>query len=154
MRSVLTTLQEAVAQQLRQHLGLPGATVLARRASDLESQIEAVVQAAVGLSLIVLDPLPRRVAPAVPGPAFLEIALTVRVIENLLTNDTGASLLAAAERACQVLHLWPLPPACGDGTLLLAETDPWTTPAGNTRGATALDLHFYAASSLAAYPQN
>jgi len=154
MRSVLETLQEAVAQQLRQHLCLPGAAVTARRASDLESQVEAVLQAAVGLSLIVLDPCPRRVAPAVPGPAFLEISLTVRVIENLLTNDAGAGLLAAAERASQVLHLWPLPEACGDGTLLLAETDPWTTPTGVTRGATALDLHFRAAGSLAAYPQN
>jgi hypothetical protein len=153
MRSSLETLQEAVAQQLRQHLCLPGAAVLARRASDLESQIEAVIQAAVGLSLIVLDPRPRRVAPSVPGPAFLEIELTVRVIENLLTNDAGAGLLAAAERACQVLHLWPLPEPCGDGALLLAETDPWTTPTGITRGATALDLHFRAAGSLAAYPQ-
>jgi hypothetical protein len=153
MRGLLETLQESVARQLRHHLALPGVAVSARRAGDLASQVEAVVRAAVGLSLVVLDPRPLRVAPAVPGPAFLEIALTVRVIENSLTNDTGAGLLAAAERACQVLHLWPLPESCGDGTLLLAETDPWTTPTGSFRGATALDLHFRAAGSLAAWPQ-
>jgi hypothetical protein len=149
MSSVLENLQEAVVQQLRQHLCLPGAAVLARRAADLESQIEATVQGALGLSLLVLDPCPRRVAPTAPGPAFLEIALTVRLIENLLINDTGAGLLAAAERACQVLHLWALPAACGDGVLHLAETDPWTAPAGPTRGAVALDLHFVGAVSLA-----
>jgi hypothetical protein len=149
MRSVLESLQEAVTQQLRQQLCLPGASVLARRASDLESQVAATVQSALGLCLIVLDPRPQRVATAVPGPAFLEIEVTVRVIENLATNDTGVGLLAAAERACQVLHLWPLPTAGGDGTLHLAETNPWTTPTGQAKGAVVLDVHFLAAGSLA-----
>jgi hypothetical protein len=148
MRSILENLQDAVVQHLQQHLGVTGATVTARKTADLPSQLEAAVQSAVGLSLIVLDPCPRRVAPAVPGPAFLEIALTVRLIENLLINDTGAGLLAAAERACQVLHLWPLPATCGDGVLQLAELEPWTAPGGLVRGAAAVDLHFLAAGSL------
>jgi hypothetical protein len=150
MPSVLEHLQTAVVRELREHLCLAGAVVVARRAADLDSQIEAAVQAALGLSVIVLDPRPRRVASDAPGPVFVDIALTVRVIENLLVNETGAGLLAAAERASQVLHLWPLPAPCGDGVLRLAETDPWTAPAGPARGAVVLDLHFLAAGTIAA----
>ncbi len=149
MSSALETLQSAVAERLRQQLNLAGATVLVRRASDLDSQIEAAAEGALGLCVIVLDPRPKRVAPAVPGPAFLEIVLTVRIIENLLTETEGPGLLAAAERSSQVLHLWPLPPDCGDGALQIMETDPWTIPPGTLRGANALDLHFHASCALA-----
>jgi hypothetical protein len=150
MPSFLEHLQAAVVRELREHLCHAGAVVVARRAADLDSQIEAAVQAALGLSVIVLDPVPRRIAPDAPGPVFVDIALTVRVIENLLVNATGAGLLAAAERASQVLHLWPLPAPGADGVLRLAETNPWTAPAGPKRGAVALDLHFLAAGAIAA----
>jgi hypothetical protein len=149
MSSVLIQLQNAVVQQLQRRLCLAGATVLARRAADLDSQIEAAVQSALGLTILVLDPTPRRVEATVPGPVFLEIALTVRVIENLLANSASTGLLVAAERASQALHLWNWPAPGGEGVLRLAETNPWTAPAGPTRGAVALDLHFWAEGSLA-----
>ena len=149
MSSVLNQLQNAVVQQLQRRLCLASSTVLARRAADLDSQVEAAVQSALGLTILVLDPTPRRVEPSVPGPVFLEIALTVRVIENLLANACGPGLLIAAERVSQALHLWNWPTAGGDGVLRLAETNPWTTPVGPLRGAVALDLHFWAEGSLA-----
>jgi len=148
MSSALENLQTAVVRQLREQMCLAGATVVARRAADLDSQIETAVQAALGLSVIVLDPCPRRVEPSVPGPVYLEIALTVRVIENLLINESGGGLLAAAERASQTLHLWPLPAPWADNVLRLAEHNPWTTPTNPIRGAVALDLHFIAAGSV------
>ena len=149
MSSVLIQLQNAVVQQLQRRLCLSGAAVLARRAADLDSQIEAALQSALGLTILVLDPTPRRVESAVAGPIFSEIALTVRVIENLLANTSGAGLLVAAEHASQALHLWNWPAPGGEGVLRLAETNPWTAPAGPTRGAVALDLHFWAEGSLA-----
>jgi hypothetical protein len=150
MPSVLEHLQAAVVRELRERLCLAGAVVVARRAADLDSQLDAAVQSALGLSLLVLDPRPRKISPTAPGPVFVDIALTVRVIENLLVNSTGPSLLAAAERASQVLHLWPLPAPCADGVLRLADTDPWTQPGNPQRGAVALDLHFLAAGTIAA----
>jgi hypothetical protein len=149
MSSVLEQLQAAVVRELREQLLRMGAVVVARRAADLDSQIEAAVQAALGLSVIVLDPRPRRIAPDAAGPVLVDIALTVRVIENLLVNETGAGLVAVAERVSQALHLWPLPAPCADGVMRLAETDPWTVPAGPVRGVVALDIHFLAAGSLA-----
>ncbi len=150
MSSVLENLQSAIVRQLREHLCLVGATVVARRAADLESQIEVATQAALGLSVIVLDPCPQRVEPDAPGPVFLEIAVTVRVIENLLINQTGGGLLKTAERAGRALHLWPLPEPWAGCVLRLADHNPWTTPTSPTRGAVALDLHFLAAGSFAA----
>ena len=150
MPSVLKTLQDAVVGRLRQQLSLPGVSILARRTGDLASQVAAAVQSALGVSLIVLDPQPRRVAASVPGPAFLDITLEVRVIENLLITNAGADLLAVAERASQVLHLWPLPPPAREGVLQLTDTDPWTTPTGPLRGAVAIDLHFHTTGTLAA----
>jgi len=150
MPSMLEQLQAAVVRELREQLGRTGAVVVARRAVDLESQVETAVQAALGLSVIVLDPRPRRCTPAAPGPVFTDIALTVRVIENLLVNESGAGLLAVGERVSQALHLWPLPAPCADGVMRLAETDPWTAPAGPVRGAVALDIHFLAGGALAA----
>lgn len=149
MLSVLENLQMAVVRQLREQLCLAGTNVVARRSADLDSQIETSVQTALGLSLIVLDPCPRRIEPAAPGPVFLEIALTVRVIENLLLNQSGPSLLTAAERASQVLHLWPLPPPWADNVLRLAEKNAWSTTTSPLRGAVALDLHFITAGQLA-----
>src|SRR5262245_38958514 len=139
MSSVLQNLQAAVVQRLTQKLELPGAAVAARRAADLESQVDAAVKGALGLSLLVLDPAPSRVASSLPGPVFLEVAVTVRVIENLLINTSGSGLLAAAERASKLLHLWPLPSFCGDGVLQLAEAEPWAAPGPAQRGAVALD---------------
>ena len=150
MRSLLEHLQTSVVRELREHLVLAGAVVIARRAADLDSQIEMAVQASLGLSVIVLDPRPRRIAPDAPGPVFVDIALTVRVIENLLVNESGSGLLSVAERVSQVLHLWPLPAPCAAGVLRLMETDPWTAPSGPARGAVALDLHFLAAGTIAA----
>jgi hypothetical protein len=149
MSSVLIQLQNAVVQQLQQRLCLSGTKVLARRVADLDSQIEAAVQSALGLTILVLDPIPRRVEAEVPGPIFLEIALTIRIIENLLINAGGAGPLVAAERTSQVLHLWNWPDPDGEGVLRLAETNPWSVPTGPMRGAVVLDLHFLAEGSLA-----
>ncbi|HVU37931.1 MAG TPA: hypothetical protein VHC95_06320 [Opitutales bacterium] len=147
MSSALESLQSAIVRQLREPMTHLGATVIARRAADLESQLETAIQAALGLSIIVLDPLPRRVEPAAPGPVFAEILITVRVIENLLINEHGTGILAAAEHASAALHLWPLSAPWAGQVLRLAENNPWTNPAGPLRGAVALDLHFLAASA-------
>lgn len=147
MSCVLENLQATIVRQLREPMAHLGATVIARRAVDLESQLETAIQAAMGLSVIVLDPLPRRIEPAVPGPVYAEILVTVRVIENLLINEHGTGILAAAERASAALHLWPLPSPWAGQVLRLAENNPWTNPAGPLRGAVALDLHFLASSA-------
>jgi len=150
MTSILENLQTAIVRQLREQMGAASATVVARRAADLDSQVEAAVQGALGLSVIVLDPCPQRVEPSVRGPVFLEIGVTVRVLENLLVNETGGGLLALAERVSQALHLWPLPSPWAGCVLRLADHKPWTNPISPMREAVALELHFLAAGSFAA----
>jgi len=150
MPSVLEQLQDAIVRELRDRLVATGATIVVRREDDVESQIESAMRGSFGLSVLVLDPRPAMLAPEARGPVFTQIELTVRVIENLLINQTGNSLVAVAERVSQALHLFPVPGAMGGGVMRLAGKNAWTSPSAPRRNAVTLDLHFIADGAQAA----
>ncbi len=120
-----TELQAAVADRLNRKLELRGIPVLLRQASDFESRLEETVTTGLGICVVVLQPLPSKVAVATPGLSFSEIEAPVLIVENVLLNDTGQSALGLAEIVSRQLHQWtPLLPEI-ETALALDATSPW-----------------------------
>jgi len=125
MSSRLQALQDAALTRLAAYPVLDTLNLSRHNASDTAGLVDEAVTTGIGLSVLVMPPLPERVAPGAPGPVFEEVELRVRVIENPWTNTTGLTALAVAERVSQALHLWQPQLPGWSAPLRLAGRRPW-----------------------------
>lgn len=118
-RSVLETIQEAVAANLRTHPDLSGVDVLTRRQGNLISLIDNAL-AKLGLVIAVLPPIARVTSPNVPGPVFSEVDLALHVVQIPTTDEGQRSSLEVAEICLQALHQKQIVLPDGSQSLLIA----------------------------------
>jgi hypothetical protein len=94
--------------------------------SNVESFCEQLVLEGVGEGLLVTPPLPRKLIENVPGPVYEQIDFSIRVIENMMTNQTGRSAILIAEKIATLFHLRPMDFDGNLWTIACRSKDPWT----------------------------
>jgi hypothetical protein len=102
--SILTSIQQEVADCLLADPFFAGIPVLVEQPRDLAFELQASVAAA-GTYGVVLVPQALVSAPTAPGPFFDPVEITVRIRENVPVS-TGPHALEVAETALALLHLY------------------------------------------------
>ena len=101
--SILEQIQEAVRELLVGNVDLDAATVISRAKGNIESQINEALNK-LGMSIVVLPPVPNVANPNLPGPYFDTIVIQIHCVEIPATNNTGLTALETAETVLIGLH--------------------------------------------------
>ncbi len=125
MKLFFRELQEAVADRLRRKHELQGIPLFLRQSSDFESRLEETINTGLGICVVVLQPLPEKVAVATEGLSFSEIEQKILIVEDVLLNTSGQTALGLAEIISRQLHQWMPPLTDLDTALVLQATSPW-----------------------------
>lgn len=147
--SFLEKLQIEIERKLNVDPVLNDIPVMAHRQSDFEACLKEFVQAGVGLCVVVMNPIPKRIIPNNDNIAFEDIALRVEVIENTCTNISERSALSLAEHISRLLHHYKPKLDNWIGWLSLAGNQPWKEMSeGGKFGRYILELSFNVSGSL------
>jgi hypothetical protein len=104
MPSILTSIQQEVADCLLADPFFAAIPILVEQPRDLSYELQASVAAA-GTYGVVLVPQALVSAPTAPGPIFDPVEITVRICENVPVSS-GPHALEVAETALALLHLF------------------------------------------------
>lgn len=126
MNDLFPALQESIAGRLRRQGALTGVPVLTAQESSLDNRLERSLAAASGLSVTVAVPYPAATDTTLSVASFPVLWQKILLREDLLTNSTGLSALAVAERITRWLTGW-LPPVAGVTAILRPREEfPWS----------------------------
>ena len=106
--------------------------------SELESILNGALGGGVGLTIVIMPPIPEEVIVNVPGPVFRRICCEVRVVENIASNRTGSSANYVAEKVMHYLHLWHPQLSDPNDCLVLSERTPWKSDQSGNNNAISL----------------
>jgi hypothetical protein len=104
MSSILTSIQQEVADCLLADPFFATIPILVEQPSDVSYELQASMAAA-GTFGVVLVPEALVSAPTAPGPIFDPVEITVRISENVPVSS-GPHALEVAETALALLHLY------------------------------------------------
>jgi len=104
MASILTSIQQEIADRLRADPFFSAIPVLVETPRDMAFDLQASVATA-GTYAVVLVPQARVSSPGAPGPIFDPVEIAVRVRENVPVAN-GPHALEVAETALALLHLY------------------------------------------------
>lgn len=151
MASTLEAIQGKVVETLKADNFLQNLTISAWPKSDVEKRIDTAVTANIGISIVVMPPIPTRLTPHVPGPCYEEMNVQVRVIENLYTlpENFPSHILGIAEAVSQCLHVKILTGEKWEVKLEHPRLNPWKEVFDkNHPSKNILELEFLAAFTI------
>ena len=153
MNALLKALQDAVTEFLRGKHELVGISVLSQQDDPLDDRFDGSVQSALGLSIAVLPPVPRKADSGLPGPVLTEIVVEVRVVENYYTNELSADAQYVAERITRWLHQWTPPVPQVIAALSILPTKPWEVERDvKNSGQTIIEITFITSATFVPVP--
>ncbi len=149
MNLFFIALQAAVADRLSRKHELKGIPFLLRQSSDFDNRLEEIVSSGDGICVVVLQPLPEKVAVVAPGLSFSEVVQKVLIVEDILLNTSGQTALGLAEIISRQLHQWTPPVGEVDSALVLQATKPWDVDQGLGQfGRNEFELSFTVTGTL------
>ena len=153
MNALLTALQIAVTEYLRGKHELVGISVLSKPDNPVEDEFEESIESALGLSVAVLPPEPKKADSGLPGPVLTEILVEVRVVENVYTNNLSADAQYVAERITRWLHQWTPPVPQIIAPLSIVPTKPWDVERDvKSSGQTIIEITFITSATFVPAP--
>ncbi len=153
MNALLTALQNAVTEFLRGKHELAGISVLSKPDNPLEDGFEESIESALGLSVAVMPPVPKKADSGLPGPVLTEIIVEVRVVENYYTNELSADAQYVAERITRWLHQWTPPVSQVIAALSILPTKPWEVERDvKNSGQTIIEITFITSATFVPAP--
>ena len=122
--------------------------IIKRQESNVDALTSEAITSGLGLSVIVLYPFPVKTARNLAGLAASEIMVTLRICEDVQSNNSGLTALQTAEYLHRALQLW-VPGTDGLGTcpLTALENNPWRDPA-TVEGRNEIDINFTIAGEV------
>ena len=145
----LENMQLAVDRCLNGSKALADVPVLSRQQSDIQKCLEEFSQTGIGLCLLVLNPIPLKVASNGDKIAFEELSVRVQIIENPCTRGGQPGALFVAEHISKYLHNFQPKLDGWVGWLSLEEKLPWKEIKDpEKRGRYIVEVNFKATGSL------
>lgn len=123
---ILEHLQDDIYALLRSKNDFQMLRIASRKRSNFETFCDQLIIEGVGEGLLVTPPLPRKLVANVPGPVYEQIDFLVQIIENIVTNQTGRSIILVAEKVTTLLHLREMNVGGNLWTINCRANDPWT----------------------------
>ena len=153
MNAILTDLQISVTEYLRGKHELVGISVLSKPDNPVEDEFEESIESALGLSVAVLPPVPKKADSGLPGPVLTEIVVEVRVVENFYTNNLSADAQFVAERITRWLQQWTPPVPQVIAALSVVPTRPWDVERDvKSSGQTIINITFITSATFVPAP--
>ena len=153
MNAILTDLQISVTEYLRGKHELVGISVLSKPDNPVEDEFEESIESALGLSVAVLPPVPKKADSGLPGPVLTEIVVEVRVVENFYTNNLSADAQFVAKRITRWLHQWTPPVPQVIAALSVVPTRPWDVERDvKSSGQTIINITFITSATFVPAP--
>lgn len=129
-QSKVEQIQSSVADYLSRHQALRGVKVFEDRSSSLDEKFDEKLTPKIGLSVLVKRPSVATASVVLDTVTFDSVLLTVRVVENLLTNDSGLSAATLAEIILKDLITFT--PVGATSAFVPRATYPWFQQVGTT----------------------
>ena len=130
--------------------------LVARKEGDWENMMFETAQVYEnGLSVIVLPPMPQKIAKGFSGFAVEELLVRIRVTQNLGIESTKMSAIALAEQLSRELNGKAVRTPFWSGVLMLPKQHPWSEQAdGEKSGQYSIEIRFIAEGTLPDSPDN
>lgn len=103
---LLEQLQDHVYDVLRTKNEFKPLYIVKQKRSSLEFFCEQLQEQGIGEGILITPPLPKKIVEQVPGPVYEQIDFSIKVIENIVTNESGVSSIFVAEMVTHLLHLY------------------------------------------------
>jgi hypothetical protein len=137
---VLEQLQDRIYTVLRTKHDFQLMPIVTAKRSNFEKFCERLVGEGMGEGLFISPPLACKLVENVPGPVYEQVDFSVRIIENILTNRSGKSVILTAEKVTALLHLYAMKFGDKSWTISCRTKDPWSFEGDTCRNI--LTVHF------------
>lgn len=153
--SFLETIQHRVESHLNAQTVFKDIPVFSHQESNLENCLNEFIQSGIGLCIVILNPIPLRIIPAIDVLAFEDIQLRVQVIESPCTNTSKITVLSVAEHISAILHNFRPMITSWKGWITLDELHPWTEIKDPQKtGRYILEINFHIRGSTMKFNSN
>ena len=99
----MATLQSQLAEKLQASLFFTDMPIITEKVQDIENEIDRALGSLGGVCVVIVTPRANVSHSNLPGPQFDDVAIVVRIIENVLVNQSAAGTkIPASEVAEQV----------------------------------------------------
>ncbi|MDR2812393.1 MAG: hypothetical protein LBB05_01195 [Puniceicoccales bacterium] len=123
---ILEYFQDHVYAILRSKNDFQGLRIARYKRSNFETFCEQLTLEGIGEGLFITPPLPRKLIENVPGPVYEQIDFSIRIIENVMTNRSGSSSIAIAEKIAAFFHLHEINLGGKLWIIACKSKDPWS----------------------------